>query len=71
MYTKYHTKEEFEKEENLAIVCAMALTNWGHTHMGITPPPDFGEAMVVAGNKLGIVPMPDNFRKYAEEVLKV
>jgi len=52
----WYTKEQIEVETDKAVITAMALVNWGNCHAGNTPPEDFGEGMVIVGQKLGISP---------------
>lgn len=63
----WHTKEDFENENNKDVICAMGLTQWANCMVGNTPPEDFGAGLAVAGEKLGIIPIGDEFSKYADE----
>lgn len=66
----WYTKEDFEKEDDRRKIIAMGLVMWGNCMAGNNPPSDFGDAMVIAGQKAGIVPIPDNFSKAAKEITK-
>lgn len=64
------TKEDFQNEDNPAAICAMALMNWGNCMSGLDKlPADFGEGMQIAGEKLGIIPTPENVQKKSNDFL--
>lgn len=64
---QWYAKEDFENENNKDLLCAMGLVQWANCMHGNTPPKDFGEGLVIAGQKLGISPTGDEFSKYADE----
>lgn len=48
-------------------VCAMALSGWALCMAGSKPPEKFGEAMVVIGQRLNILPLAENVSKLADK----
>ena len=70
MYAEYyfHTPEEYKAEQDTRRVCAWALSEWGHCHMGAKPPEYFGMSMVIVGERLGIIATGDNLLAYAKTI---
>lgn len=65
----WNTVEDAQQAEGEGVLIAMGLTNWANCMAGNKPPEYFGEMMVVIGQKLGIVPTPDNFSTKSKEWL--
>lgn len=65
----FHSLEEYQNETDIRAVCAMALSDWGYCYAGEKPPAHFGEAMVIAGQKMGISATPDNVTEYSKRFL--
>ena len=70
MYGNYyfHTPEEYEQEQDKRLICAWALSEWGHCHTGAKPPEYFGMSMVIVGERLGIIATGDNLMAYAKTI---
>lgn len=64
----WHTVEDVEKEDRREALVAMGLTSWASCSLE-KPPAHFGVMMALIGKKLGIIPLPDNFRALADEIL--
>ena len=64
----WHTLKDLENETDNRAVVAMGLTMWANCMAGNTPPEYFGMWMVKAGERLGISPLPENFRAEAKKI---
>ena len=61
------TPQEAKAENNKGALIAMALMMWANCMAQNTPPADFGETMVIIGEKLGVRPFPDEIKRLADE----
>lgn len=61
------TPQEAKSENNKGTLIAMALMMWANCMAKNTPPADFGDTMVIIGEKLGVSPVPDEIKRLADE----